>query len=337
MSYADSMFSPTSPRFLVTGAGGQDGLYMVEKLLLMGIEVHGLFHTESSAQKASMRFPLLRSGVMDLADSVGMIASMESIEPTHVVNLAGNTSVEWSWTYPSESADVLGVGPVRLLEASWKLQERLGRPVRFLQASSAEIFGNAADSPQSETTQRKPVTPYGAAKSFADMMVGVYRDRGLFASSAILYNHESPRRPLSFVARKISHGAAKISLGLSEKLVLGNIDVFRDWGFAPDYVDAMLRIVMADAPRDYIVASGAAHSVRNFVQRAFASVGIDNWKQFVEIDRSLYRPADPRELVGDPSRLRQLGWSPTLAFEELVELMVQSDLSLLNDQTVTSR
>ena len=201
--------------------------------------------------------------------------------------------------------------------------------MRFLSASSAEIFGDAVEVPQRESTPRLPVTPYGAAKSFAHQMVAVYRARGMLASSAILYNHESPRRPEAFVARKISREAAKIALGLSTTLTLGNIDVYRDWGYAPDYVDAMIAIL--DAPRadEYIVATGVAHSVRQFVEHAFAYVGIDDWQAHVVIDPALYRPADPKQLVGDPTRLRGLGWKPSVDFEELVHIMVEADLALL--------
>jgi GDPmannose 4,6-dehydratase len=217
---------------------------------------------------------------------------------------------------------------VRLLQAAWRLADS-GAPVRFVQASSAEIFGDATDVPQTESTLRAPVTPYGAAKNFAQEMVGVYRKRGMFASAAILYNHESPRRPESFVARKISRGVAQISRGHLDRLVLGNIDVHRDWGYAPDYVDALLRIARAEEPGDFIVATGVSHTVRDFVDRAFRYVGIDDWSRFVVIDPGLYRPADPKTLVGDSGRLRGIGWEPSVSFEDLVRLMVEADLKAL--------
>jgi GDPmannose 4,6-dehydratase len=201
--------------------------------------------------------------------------------------------------------------------------------VRFVQASSAEVFGDARESPQRESTPRAPVTPYGAAKSFAQEMVSVYRARGMLASSAILYNHESPRRPQTFVARKISREAARISLGLSDTITLGNIDVFRDWGYAPDYVAALLTIIDQPEASDYVVATGVAHSVRQFVETAFAYVGIDDWESHVVIDPTLYRPADPKSLVGDPSKLRALGWEPKVGFEQLVHIMVEADLAVL--------
>ena len=313
---------------LVTGASGQDGGYLLERLADQG-EVHGLCHSVEAASVLAAAFPEVITHVGDLADSEGIRRLIFEIEPTHIFNFAGNTSVERSWKFPTETADVLGIGPVRILDAAWQVQERSGRAVRFLQASSAEIFGDTAVVPQSETTPRKPVTPYGAAKSFAHEMVGVYRARGMFASSAILYNHESPRRPHSFVARKISHEAARISLGLSDALVLGQMDVFRDWGYAPDYVDAMMRILGADEPGDFVVATGVAHSVRQFVEHAFAYVGIDDWSSYVSVDPALYRPADPKQLVGDPTRLRALGWEPSVDFEQLVHLMVDADIRAL--------
>ena len=323
------MLEHSAPRALITGASGQDGVYLVERLVAEGGEVHGLCHTAAGALALSAHLPGVQTLVADLADTDAVTEVVREVNPTHIFNLAGNTSVERSWQYPTETADVLGVGPVRLLDAAWKLQESSGTVIRFLQASSAEIFGDTLEVPQSEATPRRPVTPYGAAKSFAHEMIGVYRERGMMASSAILYNHESPRRPESFVARKISRGAARISLGLSDRLTLGNIDISRDWGYAPDYVDAMIRILDAPQAGDYIVATGVAHSVRQFVHSAFAHAGIDDWETYVTIDPSLYRPADPKRLVGDPARLKALGWEPSVQFEELVQIMVESDLESL--------
>ena len=314
---------------LITGANGQDGGYLVERLLADGHEVHGLCHSQAGADALVARFPLAHGHVGDLADAAGLEAIITAVEPTRLYNLAGNTSVARSWEFPTDTADVLGVGAVRLLDAAWRLQERTSMPVRFLQASSAELFGDTTELRQSESTPVAPVTPYGAAKAFAHQMVGVYRARGMFASAAILYNHESPRRPAAFVARKISIEVARISLGLSDSLVLGNIDVKRDWGYAPDYVDAMIRILDAESPNNYIVASGQAHSVREFVECAFEHVGISDWQRFVTIDPGLYRPADPQQLVGDPARLEGLGWRPTVDFSGLVKIMVDSDLAAL--------
>lgn len=321
------MAAPTC--YLVTGANGQDGTYLVRRLVDEGHLVHGMCHTADGTRRLARDFPDAHPHTCDLDDSTGIQNLVDEVEPDVVINLAGNTSVARSWEFPIETADVLGVGPVRLLEASWQLSRRRGRQVRFVQASSAEIFGDTDLVPQTEATPRKPVTPYGAAKSFAHEMVGVYRHRGMFASAAILYNHESPQRPESFVARKISQEVARISLGKSDRLVLGNIDVHRDWGFAPDYVDAMLRIASADRPGDFIVATGASHTVRDFVAAAFHHIGITDWERYVVIDPSLYRPADPKQLVGDPSRLRTLGWKPSVDFVQLVHLMVETDIERL--------
>lgn len=319
----------TKQRVLITGANGQDGGYLVRRLLSEGQEVHGMCHSVSGARLLANDAPEATAHVCDLSDAEGIEELVNTVEPTHIFNLAGNTSVARSWDFPAETADVLGAGPIRLLQSAWMFGERSKRPVRFVQASSAEIFGDATEVPQSETTTREPVTPYGAAKSFAHDMVGVYRHRGMFASSAILYNHESPRRPETFVARKISQEVARISLGLSDRLALGNIDVHRDWGYAPDYVDAMIRISRADSASDFIVATGVSHSVRDFVDTAFAYIGVDDWSQYVVIDPAFYRPADPKELVGDPTRLKALGWEPSVDFEDLVTLMVRADLEAL--------
>ncbi|KQQ95835.1 GDP-mannose 4,6 dehydratase [Leifsonia sp. Leaf325] len=316
-------------RVLVTGANGQDGTYLVRTLLADGHAVHGMCHSEAGAARLVADFPEATAHVCDLGDTAGITRMIDEISPTHVYNLAGNTSVARSWEFPAETADVLGTGPIRLLEAAWKLGERTGETVRFVQASSAEIFGDASVVPQDESTPRVPVTPYGVAKTLAHEMAGVYRERGMFASTAILYNHESPLRPPSFVARKISREVARIATGQSEQLTLGNIDVRRDWGYAPDYVDAMLHIGRAAQPGDFVVATGQAHSVRDFVDAAFRHVGIDDWDRYVSIDPAFYRPADPQELVGDSSRLRGLGWNPSVDFGQLVTLMVDHDLELL--------
>ena len=317
---------------LVTGANGQDGQYMVSNLVRAGAVVHSMSHSFAGADTLHREFSQITAHVGDVADSAAINDLVRTVRPQRIVNLAGSTSVERSWKFPTETADVLGIGPVRLLEAAWNLQEETGVEVRVLQASSAEIFGDTDVVPQSETTPRVPVTPYGAAKSFAHEMVGVYRARGMFASSAILYNHESPRRPESFVARKISREAARIALGLADTITLGNIDVSRDWGYAPDYVDAMLAIIGAEEPGDFIVATGVAHSVRQFVETAFAYLGIEGWEKHVVIDPALYRPADPKKLVGDPTRLKSLGWSPSVDFEQLVHIMVEADLASLRQE-----
>ena len=318
-------------RVLITGVLGQDGWYLARLLKERGAAVHG---TDRHVERVRAQHSDL-SGVelhhADLTDDEAMGRVVEKVQPTHIYNLAGSTSVARSWTHPTESADVLGLGTIRLLAAAWDLHDR-GRPIRFLQASSAEIFGDPASSPQDETTPVAPVTPYGAAKAFAHSMVSVYRRRGLFATTAILYNHESPRRPESFVAAKIAQGVVDIAQGRQSTLALGNIDVHRDWGYAPDYVDAMTRILDAEAPDDYVVATGESRSVRDFVIEAFQVVGIDDWERHVVIDPQFFRPADPRSLVGDSTRLRSLGWRPSMTFRELVRAMVLPRLEAAGDE-----
>jgi GDPmannose 4,6-dehydratase len=320
------MTGPATERSLVTGANGQDGVYLVEVLRAAGDDVHAMCHSPAGASRLEEQFPDVVTHVADLADAAGIRALVDEVEPTRVFNLAGNTSVARSWEFPAETADVLGVGPIRLLEASWKLSTRLGREVRMLQASSAEIFGDASQVPQTETTERRPVTPYGAAKEFAHEMTGMYRARGMYASTAVLYNHESPRRPESFVARKIAIAVARIARGEQQTITLGNIDVHRDWGYAPDYVDAMIRIISQPESGDFIVATGVSHTVREFVAEAFAAAGVADWEDRVIIDPHLYRPADPQQLVGDPSKLRGTGWTPSVTFPELVRIMVAAEL-----------
>lgn len=312
-------------RVLITGALGQDGWYLAKLLSQRGAVVHG---TDRHAARVSAGADGLTGVTLhhaDLSDERAMGRLVAELEPTHVYNLAGSTSVARSWSHPAESADILGVGTVRLLAAAWDLHAS-GRPVRLLQASSAEIFGDPAASPQTEDTPVNPVTPYGAAKAFAHSMVRVYRQRGLFATTAILYNHESPRRPDSFVAAKIAQGVADIAAGRATTIRLGNIDVHRDWGYAPDYVEAMTHILDARTPDDYVVATGESRTVREFVIEAFAVAGIDDWESHVEIDPDLFRPADPRSLVGDAARLRGLGWRPTMSFADLVRAMVEARL-----------
>jgi GDPmannose 4,6-dehydratase len=214
------------------------------------------------------------------------------------------------------------------MESAHLVQRGRDEPVRFLQASSAEIFGEPEESPQTERTPIRPVNPYGTSKAFAHTMVGVYRTRGLHASAVILYNHESPRRPVQFVTRKITSTVAAIAAGRADELALGNLDARRDWGWAPDYVDAMVRAARADTAADFVIATGVSHSVRDFVTAAFAAAGIDDWADLVRIDPAFVRPVDPTELVGDATRARtQLGWSPTMSFAEIVSTMVATDLA----------
>jgi GDPmannose 4,6-dehydratase len=315
-------------RALVTGITGQDGSYLAERLLADGWEVHGLVRA-ALTEPGQPVDPRVVTHAGELADEASLRNVVAEAEPEVVFNLAGVSSVATSWNRPAYTAHVTGEATIVLLDAAWALQEAKGIPVRFLQASSSEIFGEARSSPQTEGTIVRPTSPYGAAKAFAHHAVGVYRARGLFASSTILYNHESPRRPMSFVTRKITSQVARISLGLDHELVLGNLDARRDWGWAPDFVDAMVLAASADIPDDFIVATGVSHSVREFVAAAFAAAGVEAWEHYVHSDDRFTRPTDPAEMCGDATKIHStLGWTTTLSFEELVAAMVRHDVEL---------
>ena len=317
-------------RAFVTGISGQDGGFLAERLLAQGSEVHALI-LAGDPERAPADV-VVHHG--DLCDVDGTRRLLHDLAPDAVYNLAAISSVAESWRRPELTARVNGTAAVGLMESALAVQDSTGRPVRFVQASSAEIFGQPAVSPQDESTPIRPVNPYGAAKAYAHLMVHVYRQRGLHASSAILYNHESPRRPAHFVTRKITSTVAAIAHGIAEGLTLGNLEARRDWGWAPDYVDALLRAAAADRPDDYVVATGEGHSVADFVAVAFRRVGIDDWRPFVASDPALTRPTDAADLTGDATRARTaLGWSPTVSFDDLVGRMVDADLALLADQS----
>lgn len=316
---------------LVTGASGQDGSYLCERLLAEGCDVHALNHALSSPPSDSFAWgERVTWHEGDLADSAGVGELVRAVAPAEIYNLGGISSVAFSWQEPVLTAHVTGMGAASLYEAAWRTQQDTGEQVRVVQASSAEIFGSPEASPQNEDTPLRPVSPYGAAKAFAHHLAAAYRQRGLGVSSCILYNHESPRRPDTFVTRKITRAAAAISLGLADDLALGNLDALRDWGWAPDYVDAMVRANRSDEASDFVIATGAAHSVRDFVAAAFTAAGVDDWERYVRIDPAFLRPADPTALVGDASKARDvLGWEPTTAFADLVAAMVRTDLDEL--------
>ncbi|HYJ27118.1 MAG TPA: GDP-mannose 4,6-dehydratase [Nocardioides sp.] len=309
-----------SARAFITGVGGQDGSYLAERLLADGLEVHALVLEADGDPVHCPDEVVLHVG--DVADVEATRRLVREVAPQEVYNLAAISSVAQSWDEPDRTAHVNGQAAVALMESA-----RLVGGVRFVQAASAEIFGEPAESPQTEATRVAPVNPYGAAKAFAHLSAGVFRQRDLHVSSLVLYNHESPRRPERFVTRKITSTVAAIARGEADELVLGNIDARRDWGWAPDYVDAMVRAARADEPADYVVATGRAHSVRDFVAAAFAAAGVGDWEPLVRQDAAFFRPVDPTELVGDASRARAvLGWEPTVAFEEIVARMVAADL-----------
>jgi GDPmannose 4,6-dehydratase len=312
-------------RAFVTGVGGQDGGYLAERLLAEGVEVHALAHEQEPPPVAPG--VELHSGDLTRVDEVR--ALLLDLAPDEVYNLAAISSVARSWDQPDLTALVNGTAAVALMESALQVQEKRGSQVHFVQASSAEVFGQPEVTPQDETTTIRPVNPYGAAKAYAHLSADVYRRRDLHVVSAILYNHESPRRPTTFVTRKITSTVAAIASGRAERLSLGNLDARRDWGWAPDYVDALVRAARTELPRDFVVATGVSHSVRDFAAAAFHRAGIDDWEGLVDSDPALVRPADATELVGDASRAhRQLGWSPTVDFEKLVGRMVDADLAL---------
>ena len=308
---------------LITGIGGQDGSYLAEHLLGLGYRVVGVRHGDGVPERIRHLRDRVALLSIDLLDERRIAETLTEVRPAEVYNLAGHSFVPSSWDRPDLLGEVTGLAAPRLLEAI-----RATDPaIRFYQASSSEVFGNALETPQSETTPLNPRNPYGAAKAFAHFStVNAREGMGLFAVSGILYNHESPRRGLEFVTRKVSDGAARISLGLSTSLSMGDLDAVRDWGFAGDYVRAMWLMLQQETPHDYVIASGVAHSVRDLCRIAFAHVGLD-YEQHVMVDPSLVRAPEAFRLIGDPSRARnELGWEPAVSFEELVEMMVDADL-----------
>ncbi|MGN6272334.1 MAG: GDP-mannose 4,6-dehydratase [Protaetiibacter sp.] len=314
-------------RALITGVSGQDGSYLADRLVAEGVEVHGLVRAmDEDARTLQARRPEVVLHEGDLGDPDGLARLVHEVAPAEIYNLAGISSVAQSWRDPVLTGQVTGIAVVALLEAAAALPDE----VRFFQASSAEIFGNPTRSPQDESTPLDPNSPYGAAKAYAHRMAQLSRARGRFVTTGILYNHESPRRPETFVTRKITAGAARIARGLQDVLELGDLTVERDWGWAPDFVDAMIRAVRHDEPADYVVATGESHTVADFARAAFAAAGIDDWRSRVRINPEFIRPTEISRMRGDAGRAREvLGWRPTVGFDELVARMVEHDLELL--------
>lgn len=315
-------------RALITGITGQDGSYLAEFLLDKGYEVVGMVRRSSTVNYE--RIAHLMDSVQfhsgDLLDQLSMVEALQEHRPDEVYNLAAQSFVQTSFGQPVLTGETTGLGVTRLLDAV-----RLVDPeIRFYQASSSEMFGKVREVPQNEDTPFHPRSPYGVAKVYGHWITVNYRESyGLHASSGMMFNHESPRRGLEFVTRKISHGAAQIALGKATELRLGNLEAKRDWGFAGDYVDAMWRMLQQDEPGDYVVCTGETHTVREFCEAAFARVGLDA-DDHVVVDERFYRPAEVDLLVGDCSRAAdRLGWRPTMSFTELVETMVDADLALL--------
>lgn len=320
------------PRALITGISGQDGSYLSEQLAEAGYEVHGLVRDpQAETSVVAARVPSVHLHQGDLADVDGLAQLVRSVEPDEIYNLAGISSVAYSWQHPVETAQLTGVAVAALLEAAFQLQEASSSPVTFVQASSSEIFGNPEASPQDESTPLHPLSPYGTAKAYAHTMTAIYRSRGLKASNVILYNHESPRRPDAFVTRKITSAAARIARGLQSELALGDQTVRRDWGWAPDFTRAMILASAAAEADDYVIATGEAHTVGEFVAAAFAAAGVDDWESRVFTDPRFVRPNEINDMRGDSTRARErLGWAPTVEFTQIVAAMVENDLAQID-------
>jgi GDPmannose 4,6-dehydratase len=318
----------SAKRALITGVTGQDGSYLAELLLEKGYEVFGMTRRASTENVERIAHLVDRVTLIqgDLLDPHSLVSALRDAEPTEVYNLAAQSFVPTSWNQPVLTAEFTAVGVTRMLEAVRAVDPR----IRFYQASSSEMFGKVREVPQTELTPFHPRSPYGVAKVYGHYITVNYRESfGLFACSGILFNHESPRRGLEFVTRKITDGVARIKLGLAEELRLGNLDAKRDWGFAGDYVEAMWLMLQQDEPLDYVVATGEEHSVREFLEIAFGHAGL-SWEQHVVTDPAFVRPAEVDRLVGDPSRARAtLGWAPRMSFRELVETMVNADIARL--------
>jgi GDPmannose 4,6-dehydratase len=321
-------------RALVTGITGQDGSYLTELLLEKGYEVHGIVRRSSSFNTERLdhlyRDPHERGVNLylhygDLNDASSLQSIVSEVKPDEVYNLGAQSHVRVSFDIPEYTGEVTALGAIRMLEAIRKV----GVQCRFYQASSSELYGKVVETPQRETTPFHPRSPYAVAKAYAFYMVQNYREAyGMFAVNGILFNHESPRRGETFVTRKITRAVGRIKLGLQSELFLGNLDSKRDWGYAPDYVDAMWRMLQADEPDDFVVGTGETHSVREFLEVAFAHAGLD-WREHVKLDPRYLRPAEVDLLLADPAKAREkLGWTPTVGFRELVTMMVDADVAL---------
>ena len=326
--------SETHRKALVTGITGQDGSYLAEFLLSKGYEVHGIIRRSSSFntqrlehiyQDPHQEDARLYLHYGDLTDGSVLSRLLLDIEPDEIYNLGAQSHVRTSFDLPEYTAEVTGLGTVRLLEA----MRETGVQPRFYQASSSELYGKVQEVPQSEATPFYPRSPYACAKAYAFHLTRNYREAyGLFAVNGILFNHESPRRGETFVTRKITRAVGRIKQGLQDKLYLGNLDARRDWGYAPEFVEAMWLMLQADTPDDYVIATGETHSVREFLEHAFGHVELD-WERYIELDPRYERPTEVDLLIGDPRKAkRDLGWEPRVKFEELVQIMVDADLEV---------
>lgn len=319
------MANDTPRRALITGITGQDGSYLAEFLLDKGYEVFGLVRrssTETFERIAHLR-DRVRLMQADLSDQVSMISAVGEVRPHEIYNLAAQSFVPTSWKQPLLTGDITAIGVTRVLEAL----RIIDTSIRFYQASSSEMFGHVRETPQTETTPFYPRSPYGVAKVYGHWITVNYRESyDLFACSGILFNHESPRRGLEFVTRKVTNSVARIKLGLDNELRLGNLESTRDWGFAGDYVRAMWMMLQQDVPDDFVISSGNTQSVKRMCEVAFAHVGLD-WQDYVKVDPEFYRPAEVHSLQGDCAKAtRVLGWKPEVSFDQLIEMMVDADL-----------
>ncbi len=319
------------PKALITGITGQDASYLADFLLEKGYEVYGTTRRSSTVNNERIKHienhERLHILPADLLDQVSLMNAIKVAQPDEIYNLASQSFVKTSWDQPVLTGDFTGIGVTRVLEAVRAIKP----DAKFYQASSSEMFGKVIEVPQKETTRFYPRSPYGVAKAYGHYITVNYRESyDMFACSGILFNHESPRRGLEFVTRKISHGVARISLGKQEKLELGSLEPKRDWGFAGDYVEAMWLMLQQDEPDDYVIATGENHSVKEFVELAFAYVGINNWQDYIVSNVTAHmRPAEVDHLIGDASKAKEkLGWTPKTSFKELVEMMVKADVEL---------
>lgn len=323
------------PRALITGITGQDGMYLAELLLGKGYEVFGLIRGQNNPKEelVTNQLPEVKIIKGDLTDTASLFRALDTSSPDEIYNLAAISFVAYSWDQAQLTSQVTALGVLNLLEAIRINASGGSQMPKFYQASSSEMFGKVQQVPQVETTLLWPRSPYGVAKVFGHYMTINYRESyGLHASSGILFNHESPRRGPEFVTRKVSQSVARIVAGKQKKLVMGNLEAQRDWGFAGDYVEAMWLMLQQEIPDDYVIATGETHSVRELVEKSFAVAGISNWQDYVEHSSEFDRPAEVDLLIGDPAKARKaLGWTPKVNFEELVTMMVEEDLKIERD------
>jgi len=323
---------PDMPRALITGITGQDGQHLASLLHDKGYEVFGLVKGQNNPRIAGVleEFPFIEPVSGDLADLSSLVKAIEVSHPDEVYNLAAISFVAYSFNNAELTGDISGLGVLRMLDAVRMVGGSENNPIRFYQASTSEMFGEVRETPQTEMTPFHPRSPYGCAKVFAHYITMNYRESyDMFACSGILFNHEGPRRGHEFVTRKITNAVARIKLGLQNEIVLGNLDSKRDWGYAGDYVRAMWLMLQHDTPEDFVVATGETHSIREFLDLAFAEIGIDDWTPYVRQDPKFLRPAEVDLLIGDASKAKEkLGWEPEVSFPQLVKMMVEHDLAV---------